>query len=181
MNPPHPPLVGTPIQEPPDVLFNELHPHVPEAINRITFDFCQATNQTTSLLLATAHQKLREELLAGMQQGEAIRKLADRVVQIFQDPMRAYRIARTEASRAVHAGQVLASKESQVVKGLQWLAKIDACPICLDLNGEEVELDEDFAYDAGRGNYSRIPHPPRHPHCTCTVIEVLKDEYQLAA
>lgn len=135
-----------------------------EAVDRLTFDFCDATNQTSKERLDAALAKLHEELAQGLEEGEVYARLTRRVAGIFADPTRASAIAMTESSRALHAGQFLMAQESGIVKGKEWLASADACDLCSPLSGKQVGLHEDFAVDGG-GTYARIPYPPRHPHC----------------
>lgn len=136
-----------------------------------TYVFCDATNRTSQESVAVATGKLRLELGEGLEQGEAMINLTRRVQSIFVDPARAHMIAMSEASRAMHGGQLLAARDTGVVAGFQWLASSDACDLCLELDGKEVALDTPFAVDVGRGPYSIVLHPPRHPHCMCTVVE----------
>ncbi len=169
---------------PPRLLFQATHPNVLEAIGRLVFDFCRATNETSAMQLGEALAKLRQELAEGLSQGETLDRLADRVGKIFLDPMRAARIAQTESSRAIHLGQYLAAKQSEVVKGKKWIAAPERvgphhCEDCDNLNGVIVGLDEDFAFVSGRGIYSRIPFPPFHPFCRCSVEDVLIDPRDL--
>ena len=157
-----------------DPAFDVFNPRVLDAIRDAVFAFCDATNQTATRDLGQAIQDLRRELSAGLERGEALRELTARVQEIFDDPARAFRIATTEASRAVHTGQYLAAVDSGVVQGKRWLLSSDACPICKGIaaTNPEVSLDEDFAV-IGTGPYSRIPYPPAHPHCQCSWTEVL--------
>jgi len=141
-------------------------------IRNAVFQFCDSTNQTTTDLLTTALAKLREELAAGLQAGEAQLSLSQRVYQIFHDPYRAHTIAATETSRAMHGGQLMLAKATGLIRGKRWLASADACDFCLSLNGKEVPLDHDFAI-RGTGAYAHIPYPPGHPRCMCTFVEVL--------
>lgn len=147
-----------------------------EAVRQMVFAFCESTLATCRHEAEEAYSLLRDELAEGLSKGEAVNRLAKRVRGIFDDPARAYLIARTEASRATHAGQVIAAEESGVVGWLLWMASADACPLCRKLDGVTVALGQDFAVDAGAGAYSRIPHPPRHPRCTCTTAEVLRGD-----
>jgi SPP1 gp7 family putative phage head morphogenesis protein len=125
--------------------------------------------------LDRAWDKLKEEIYTGTSRGESVVRLTNRVQKIFRDRPRAQRIARTEASRAVHGGQLFAAKQSGVVKGLKWLAKSDACPVCRGLNGKVVDLGRAFFTNRkATGTYRSVQFPPLHPHCTCTVVEVLK-------
>jgi hypothetical protein len=145
--------------------FDVFNPRVLEAIRQAVFQFADSTNRTSTVALAKIGSALREALATGLEQGESLAFITARVQEIFDDPNRALMIAATESSRAVHAGQLIAARESGVVAGKRWLASADACDLCLPLDGKEVPLDEDFAVDARGGPYARIPHPPRHPHC----------------
>jgi len=63
---------------------------------------------------------------------------------------------------------VLAWQESGEVDRMQWVAEINACPICVALNGQIVALGRPFSN--GR-------EVPAHPNCRCTLSPVLKDEF----
>lgn len=153
--------------------FDVFNPLVLEAIRSAAFEFCQATNDTATREVNQALADLRTSLASGLEEGESLKDLTRRVKEIFDDPARAQRIAMTEASRGMHAGQVMAAKQSGVVIGKRWLASSDACELCLPLDGVEVGLDDDFAVDPTGGTYARVPHPPRHPHCMCSITEVI--------
>ena len=145
-------------------------------MRRLTFDFCEETNRTSRLHLLEARAALRRELAEGLSQGEAVKKLAARVRRIFDTP-RARTIAITETSRATHASQMLAAQESGVVQGLQWLTPSDSCDRCLPLAGKVVKLGEPFVVLPGGGPYAVVRHPPYHPHCRCSVSEILSEEW----
>lgn len=155
-------------------IFLATQPAVTRAVNSHSYDFCEATNATSRYDLNKALAKLHVEMAEGLELGEAIPKLSARVETIFNDPLRAYTIARTEAARAVHGGQLIAAQESGVVTGMKWMAKKDACPLCLELSGKTVALGQPFAVDSmARAAYQAILTPPRHPHCTCMMSEVI--------
>ncbi len=160
-----PPKVGTG--------FAVFDSRVVEFIRTWTYAFCDSTNETSQHGVNEAVHKLRQELAEGLSRGETQMNLTRRVAKIFQDPARAHTIAATETARAQHGGQLLAAKESGVVRGLRWLASSDACSRCLALDGKEVPLGEPFTVDPGGGPYAVITHPPRHPFCQCSVVEVL--------
>jgi hypothetical protein len=107
--------------------------------------------------------------------------LAARVQYVFErlSNSHARMIAATEASRAVHAAQDLADHESEVVAGLELLLSSDACPLCRKIATEckRVQLGQSFATIGNNPHYRNVKYPPLHPHCQCTMIEVLKPEY----
>lgn len=146
--------------------FEVFAPQVQTSIQQMALAFASSTNATSTRRLDEAYRDLRVELSTGLERGDAVANLTRRVRVIFADPVRARAIAQTEASRAMHAGQVEAAKQSKAVGGKKWLASSDACPLCLALDGKEVGLDENFTVD-GTGRYAAIFSPPRHPHCAC--------------
>lgn len=154
------------------VSFDLFDPRVLRAVDRATLQFCEETNATAVGNLKEAIRKLRALLKQGLEKSKAIAALAQEIKRIFADPARAFRIATTETSRAIHAGALFNAQESNLRLKKEWLASADACPFCLDLDGEQRELDEPFLVE-GTGPYARVMHPPLHPHCFCTFTEVL--------
>ena len=157
-------------------------PHTQAKIQAAAFAFCQSTNATTSKQLNVALAELRTELVEGIvQQGDSLKQLRKRVMKVFDhaEKWRAEKIAASEASRAVHAAELQSAEESGVVAGLEWLASADACPLCQMVAAEAhyVQLGHDFAHVGHNPHYSKVKHPPLHPSCQCSVLEVLKPEY----
>ncbi len=157
----------------PGIGFQVFNNRVLEFIRTWTYAFCDSTNETSQHSVNEAVALLRQELAEGLSRGETAQNLTRRVAKIFQDPARAHTIAATETARAMAGGQFLAAKESGVVRGLRWLASSDACSRCLAIDNKEVPLGEPFAVDPGGGPYAVVTHPPRHPLCQCSVVEVL--------
>lgn len=153
--------------------FDLFDPLVLRAVDKATLQFCEETNDTAVTDLKTAIRKLRKLLRDGLEEGKAVALLAREVKRIFADPARAWRIAVTESSRAIHGGALLNARQSKLNLKKEWLASSDACGQCLELEEKgAIELDEPFVVD-GTGPYARVMHPPRHPHCFCTWTEVL--------
>lgn len=153
--------------------FDLFNPRVLDAVDNATMTFCRATNDTITGDLNQAILDIRAELKEGLPAGESHRNLARRINQIVASPERAFVIANTESRRALAGGSVLQYKESGVIEKKEWLASADACPLCLDLNGTQVGLDEPFLVLARGGPYAVIMHAPAHPSCFCDVIPVL--------
>ena len=99
----------------------EVHdPHLHEQIRQQAFRFCESTNETTDKELGEALEDLRQQFVEGLvDAGETIPELTRRVQSVFSrlSDTRAEMIARTEAARAVHAGQ---SGQCERVRGCQW-------------------------------------------------------------
>lgn len=149
--------------------FDVFQPEVTEFIRRWVYDFCAATNETATLELAQALSDLQAAFATGLAQGEAQKKLTDKVQELFDDPFRAHRIAATESSRAMHGGGRMAAEEAGVTTH-EWLASSDACPKCLALaRMGPIPLSQPYATDASSNpRYAVIWHPGLHPFCFCT-------------
>jgi hypothetical protein len=157
-------------------------PNTRRMIEQAAFAFCQATNETTTQQLDEAMAQLRRELIAGtVTTGETLDQLTRRVQGVFDlaETFRARRIAQTETSRAVHAAELESAVQSGVVAGFQWLASSDACSLCQQIASEVgmVRLGQPFATIGSHPAYSSIRHPPAHPHCNCTVTEIIVPAY----
>jgi hypothetical protein len=151
-------------------------------IDHAALAFCRSTNATTSLDLATALRRLREELKAGIaDEGEAIPKLAKRFRKVFEfaDKVRATTIARTETSRAVHAARYASIEDSGVVQGLKILVSANACSLCQRLASvvDQVPLGRKIAVIGHNPDYMDIRHPPLHIRCRCSCTWVLAEEH----
>lgn len=143
--------------------FSVTSPNIRRAVQDATLKFSKSTNDTTSLQLNEALSKLRQELSAGLIEGDPLPLLRDRVNEVFDQATqsRAQVIAASEASRALHGGQELAAKETGIVLKKRWLASGDACELCLPLADKVVGMEDNFAVDGG-GPYAAVPYPPRH-------------------
>ena len=143
--------------------FDLFNPRVLDAVDQAVLQFCQETNDTATLAAEEAREEVRRLLKEGLPRGDAYTFMAAKIRTIFADPYRAFRIATTETSRAMHGGQLLAMKEEPLVRAKQWLASSDACDLCLELDGLEKPLDEPFVTLPKGGPYAVVMTPPRHP------------------
>lgn len=130
--------------------------------------------------------KLNTTLAEGIQEGEAISKLKDRVNNVYDDidSYRATRIARTETLKASNSASVEAYRQTGFVKSKVWVVNPDACPQCEEFDGKSVGLDDSFlelgasytVTDADgneetfTNSYDTVEEPPLHPNCRCTII-----------
>lgn len=133
-------------------------------------------------------QRLSATLGEGLESGDSISQLAQRVQSEYEDfsGYRAEMIARTESARAYTAGSEAAWHESGVVKGKRWVLAPGACPVCnaiaAEFNNNPVPLNEPFYQKgsviplAGGGmykvDYMSIYGPPSHPGCRCALEAV---------
>jgi len=164
-----------------DKQFDVTNPRVADAIKRSTMKFCAETNKATSLELNDALDQLRKDLASGLLSRENTTTELTKWVSAIFDKASKYRaetIAMSESSRALHAGQALAAKESGLQIKFKWLLSQDACPLCQEIaadNDKGVDAGELFA-QVGDGPYSDIPYPPAHPRCQCTITEEVVGE-----
>lgn len=119
----------------------------------------------------TTKEALKKTLAEGVEAGESIPNLAERVSSVYSDAkgFRAERIARTETIAGSNEGALQAYDQSGVVGEKEWLTALDEfiCEECAGLNGEIIELHESFS-----GGYGC---PPAHPNCRCTVLPVISE------
>ena len=117
----------------------------------------------------TTLEKLKKTLAAGVDIGESIPKLAERISGVFTDA-KGYRstlIARTETIASSNSGALEAYKQSGVVEKKEWLATMDdrVRDEHASMNGEKVGLNEPF---------SNGEMAPSSPNCRCTILPVIK-------
>jgi SPP1 gp7 family putative phage head morphogenesis protein len=160
-----------------DLTFNVKQPAVARFIERRAQRFAQEVNETT-------WNSLRESLGAGLDEGEGLPKLMERVEEVMGERIRSSKevIARTEVIGAMNGGTLEAWKQSEVVGGKEWLAELDdrVRDSHREAHGQVVGLDEDFQVGGGSG-----PHPgaiglaEEDINCRCSMVAVLKEEGQV--
>lgn len=150
--------------------FNVFNPEVLDAVRTMAMHFVESTLATVVEQVADAYEALRQQLGAALSQGEALRDISARVLQIFDDPDRAFRIAATESSRAMHQGQVHVAKANGVEEKV-WLNSEDACELCKSLGDlGPIPIDKPFiVLKKGNPNYRKVMAPPAHVHCFCSL------------
>lgn len=107
---------------------------------------------------------LKNTLLEGIDAGEAMRDLTNRVNELFEeyDKTRAETIARTETIRAQEQGNLEVYKEAGFKRKI-WFANPDCCELCEELDNKDIPIDEPYFSDS----YGDGMAPPRHPRCRC--------------
>jgi hypothetical protein len=162
----------------PELLVSVDNPAVAEFVRQYTIRLAGSVSRTTIA-------KLTEELAAGLDAGEGLRLLRDRVRAAMGEQSNRYRaemIARTESSRAQNAGRTLQNK-ALGAKRKVWRALPTACEFCKTLDGKTVGIDQVFAArgdnigvsreDGTEGrmklDYSDTDYPPLHPNCMCVL------------
>jgi HK97 family phage portal protein len=127
--------------------------------------FALTVNETTK-------DQLRQTLKEGLDTGEAISELRQRVVEVYKTAYdyRVGAIARTEILRTINNAILEGSRQSGIVTAKQWKTHPDemACLECKDLDGVTVDLEKKFP-----GDYLT---PPAHTSCRCIIIPAIKEK-----
>ncbi len=151
------------------------NPRAVELIRNKNMRFAEQVNNTTI-------EQLKEELIAGFQNGESIEKLAERVKTVFEyaTKSRCLTIARTEVIGATNAGITDTYRLSGVVEYKEWLTARDekVRPEHIAADGQIVKIDEMFTVG---GEVLKFPGDPNGSpgnivNCRCTVLPVLERE-----
>lgn len=128
----------------------------------------------------TTWEALKASLSEGMQAGETIEGLAQRVEEIMTERRSSSEtIARTEVIGAMNGGSLEGWSQSGVVVGKSWLAALD--DLVRDTHraahGQVVGIDDNFSVGDGHG-----PHPgaigiaAEDINCRCSMVPVLDVE-----
>jgi SPP1 gp7 family putative phage head morphogenesis protein len=133
----------------------------------------------------TTEKAIRKTLTQGIDLGEGIPELRNRVQGVFTDASknRATMIARSETIRASNAGAEEAYIQSGVVEGKEWLTALDerTCLWCEEMNGKTMGLGENFFAlgeqltvdgQSMRFDYDEVRYPPLHPSCYSEDTEI---------
>lgn len=144
--------------------------------------------------------RVRDLLGDGIQSGETIPQLAERVREWAGEKgdaqratrSRALMIARTEANRAARKAEVEAWHSTGLVEAKTWLLAPDPCEFCeaaaAQFGQKGVGVNEPF-YARGTVltgadgsemtlDYEAIDGPPLHPNCRCSLQPQLVDDYE---
>jgi HK97 family phage portal protein len=128
-------------------------PAVQRFIERQAQRFAVEVNETT-------WDALKESLSAGLEAGEEMPKLVDRVGEVMGDRIQSSEevIARTEVNRAANGGTLEAWKQSGVVEKKSWLSALlpdrtrdSHVEAHVRYQAYPIPIDEDFEVGSGRG------------------------------
>jgi HK97 family phage portal protein len=154
--------------------FDLLNPRVIEFLRGREQRFAQAVTQTT-------WDALKDTLANGIELGESIGKLADRVTDTMElrKGQSAEAIARTENIGAASGGAIEGWTQSGVVEGKQWVATFDdrVRDTHAEAHGQTVGLDEDFEVgDATGPGPGQMDSAGESVNCRCAVVAVLSED-----
>ena len=137
-------------------------------------------------------KKLRATLIEGIEAGEGVPELTNRVYETYKDWgfKRAEDIAQNQVIRASNKAALNVYRQSGVVTKKIWLSYLDdrVCPHCESLDGKVVGLETNF-FDIGDEsivkvdgkeqklsmNYEPIEAPPLHNRCRCSISPWIED------
>ena len=120
----------------------------------------------------TTYDVLGNTLANGLSKGLPSKQIASMINDALGSTPRALTIARTEGTRASNAA--LTDTYSQMgVETVEWSAVAPDKCICVDLDGEQTNLGEEFPSGDG------LTQPPAHPNCVCTLIAIIPDNVTL--
>lgn len=137
------------------------NPFVQGVLDRLAEDIADVAETTKDEIRALVGRQAAE--------GWSLDELADAIETLadVRSRTRAELISRTETASAYSQGSIAAFKASGVVSQIEWLtADGEVCPICEDLNGKRVDIDQSFA--------GGVAHPPAHPNCRCAILPVVE-------
>lgn len=154
--------------------FDVQDPNVVRALEAQAQRYGRHVNETTWRQLAAS-------LAEGVEIGEGIPQLADRIEATMAARIGMSRevIARTEVTTAANQGTLLSWKASGVVQGKTWLAALDSRtrPTHVEAHGQTVPIDWDFTVGQGSGPApGQIGLADEDVKCRCSMTAVLDVE-----
>jgi HK97 family phage portal protein len=153
-------------------------------------DFIQRrANQLAGQVTETTYQAIRDALAAGVDAGEGIDPIAQRIRDVFDeaDSSRARLIARTEVISAYNGSTALVGQQlpADTVAGREWIAVQDDRTRAdhADADGQVVGVDEPFDVGGEQLDYPGDPNgsPENICNCRCTLALLTPDEMQQRA
>lgn len=148
---------------------------IPRIVDLAARRLAKSYNNTTAKLL-------KQALNEGIQGGEDIRQLTDRVRSVyeFSNTYRAEAVAKTETFYIANEASREAYRQSGVVQSVRWYTAEDelVCPFCGPQNGKIIGINEVFfkkgeVLEASgqklKLNYRTIDVPPLHTNCRCFI------------
>jgi hypothetical protein len=114
---------------------------------------------------STTRDIILKHVKVSIKLGEDRETLIIRLNKVLKNEARARMIAQTESVRMYGRGRLEIALEIGL-KEKEWESGVGACPICMELKGQRIQIDEQFysSYLA-----TDLPGEPAHPHCKCSV------------
>jgi len=149
---------------------------------RVQKSLKHAINLLSTEYTKTTKTRLQEALEAGLEDGESVDKLADRVSDVYTQisQSRATAVAMTETNRVGNLAAKQAMLQSGVVKTIRWYtSNDDVCDFCQEMSGMVEDINSAF-FEKGDTletvdgqtielDYDTVDTPPLHTSCRCYV------------
>ena len=153
------------------ISFDVFDPNVVRALEKQTQRFAREVNETT-------WNALTDSLTEGIQAGENVDKLADRVNSVMGDRIQSSgeTIARTESNIAHSNADIMSWQQSGVVGGKEWLSALDdrTRESHVSAHGQVVPLDQPFTVGGYRMQAPGLDGPASEiVNCRCSMTAVL--------
>lgn len=161
-----------------------------EALTHDAVDFLDGYKiRVADSVVQTYEGRIRSILQAGLREGQTQGQIAQqiRATVPVESPASALRIARTEVSRALNAGKVLAWNESGIVTRKEWLLSGNPCKVCRAIHKDYRYADVNQPF-VKRGtvvegrvmDYADVDGGDGHPSCSCSVGAVFVPQIERA-
>lgn len=137
--------------------FTTLDEAILQAADRYTAELVKDITTTTRRFI---QQSIKQSIL----QGEDVTKTIERIRNRVSNPVRAEMIARTESVNAYSRGLIHFGRQSGA-ESKTWECKLNACPVCIPLDGKTIPLDDLFTLGNGR----QVSEPTGHVFCRCGI------------
>jgi hypothetical protein len=150
-------------------------------------------NETKLNLVTTIQNTLKEEatgwIADGIERGESITQISERLKETGITDHMAERVARTETARAYQFGELEGASSTGTFAGRGWLLAGGPCPLCsaivARLAGVVTPYDQPFikagttiATSDGAVTFATDVWVPSeaHPQCRCASVDILKPD-----
>jgi SPP1 gp7 family putative phage head morphogenesis protein len=151
-------------------LVSPTNPHkagpIPPVVSQAAIDWLKTRINWAGMQIGeTLADDLAQSLAEGYQLGESISDLTTRVMDFFDDPVRAERIARTETITASNQGALFGYQDAGLDQCEFYTAQDErTCDLCNSMNGMIFNLE--YATNVITGS--------THPDCRCCWLPVIK-------
>jgi SPP1 gp7 family putative phage head morphogenesis protein len=153
---------------------------IKENFNLRNLDFLEAleerANITSPGINKTSWEMVNNKIATGFwDEGKNPKKVAQDIKGLFEETYkgRAENIAITETGQ-VFSEATLKSYNKMGVEKKEWGAELDACELCLDLDHQQVNINENFKSKGWQGQ-----SPLRHPRCRCFLLSVIPEDFKV--
>ena len=141
-------------------------PIIPPVVSQAAIDWLKTRINWAAMQIGESlADDLAQSLAEGYQLGESISDLTTRVMDFFDDPVRAVRIARTETITASNQGALFGYDEAGCDECEFYTAQDEkTCDLCFGMNGMIFKV----------ADATNVITGSTHPNCRCCWLPVIK-------